>query len=221
MMTVPSEKTIERLSLYRYILAGLHSERSRNIFSHELAALATTSAAQVRQDLMVLGYSGSPNQGYEVEKLIQSINEFLDVPGKRYIALVGVGNLGQAILSNYVDGRSKLQIVAAFDVDWQLVNRMVSGCWCYPADRLAEVVGKQGITLGIIATPPSAAQPVADRLVEAGVRGILNFAPVRVRVPESVFASHLNITVALEKVCYFAHREPMRVETPSTEEAKV
>ncbi len=218
---MPSEKTVERLSLYRYLLYGILADGERNVFSHELAGMAAVSPAQVRQDMMVLGYSGSPNQGYEVGKLIASITEFLDDAHGRNMALVGVGNLGRAILSNFAGQRSRLQIVAAFDVDWQIVNRMVHGCWCYPLDKLSGVMRDQDITVGIICVPPAAAQEVADALCEGGVRGILNFAPYRLQVPDHVYVSNLNITVALEKVAYFAHHSPVRLETPSREEAKV
>lgn len=217
----PSEKTVERLSLYRYLLYGILAEGERNIFSHELAGMAAVSSAQVRQDMMVLGYSGSPNQGYEVGKLIASITEFLDDGHGRNIALVGIGNLGRAILSNFSGQRSRLQIVAAFDVNWQIVNRLIHGCWCFPMEKLGVVMKEQEITLGIVTVPPLAAQVVADQLCAGGVRGILNFAPVRLRVPEDVYVSNLNITVALEKVAYFAHHGMVRVESPSREEAKV
>jgi len=217
----PSEKTVERLSLYRYLLYGILAEGERNVFSHALAGMAAVSSAQVRQDLMVLGYSGSPNQGYEVGKLIASITEFLDDAHGRNIALVGIGNLGRAILSNFSGHHSRLQIVAAFDINWQVVNRLVHGCWCYPMEKLGSVIKEQDISLGIVTVPPSAAQVVADQLCEHGVRGLLNFAPVRLRVSEDVYVSNLNITVALEKVAYFAHHAPVRVETPSREEAKV
>lgn len=218
---MPSEKTVERLSLYRYLLYGILADGERNVFSHELAAMAAVSPAQVRQDMMVLGYSGSPNQGYEVGKLIASITEFLDDAHGRNIALVGVGNLGRAILSNFAGQRSRLQIVAAFDVDWQTVNRMVHGCWCHPLDKLTSVMREQDITVGIICVPPTAAQEVSDLLCKGGARGILNFAPYRLQVPEHVYVSNLNIAVALEKVAYFAHHSPVRLETPSREEAKV
>lgn len=165
---MPSEKTVERLSLYRYLLYGMLVEGARNVFSHELAAMAAVSSAQVRQDMMVLGYSGSPNQGYEVGKLIASITEFLDDGHGRNIVLVGVGNLGRAILSNFAGHPSRLRIVAAFDVDWQVVNRLVHGCWCYPLEKVVPVVKEQDVTMGIICVPPAAAQRVAELRAKAG-----------------------------------------------------
>jgi redox-sensing transcriptional repressor len=218
---MPSEKTVERLSLYRYLLYGILADGGRHVFSHELAEMAAVSSAQVRQDMMVLGYSGSPNQGYEIGKLIASITDFLDDAHGQSVVLVGVGNLGRAILAHFSAQRSRQQIVAAFDVDWQVVNRTINGCWCHSIDQLATVIQEKGVTIGIICVPPPAAQAVAEQLCAQGVRGILNFAPVRLNVPENVYVSNLNITVSLEKVAYFAHHRPGGLETPSREEAKV
>lgn len=219
-LTMPSEKTVERISRYRYLLYGLKAEGVSHIFSHALAEMAAVSAAQVRQDMMVVGYSGTPVQGYEVEKLLAALEEFLEVPEGKDVALVGVGNLGLTILKSLVEYPTPLRLSVAFDVDWRLVNRQVQGCWCYPVDQLVPVVRERQIPIGIIAVPPKAAQEVADLLCAGGVTGILNCAPLRLRVPEHVYVSNLNMMVALEKVSYFAHRSRMRLEHPGKERMK-
>jgi redox-sensing transcriptional repressor len=201
-----SDKSIGRLSLYRRLLNVLQAEGGRSVFSHQLAQMAGCTAAQVRRDLMAVGYSGNPTHGYDVSRLIESIREFLDAPGGQGVALVGVGNLGKAILAYFTGRRPNLQIVTAFDNDPYKVNRVIHGCRCYGMDDLPEVVAKQGIRLGIVTVPASAAQGVADSLVRAGVRGLLNFAPVRLRVPPSVYVEDIDMTVALEKVAYFARQ---------------
>ena len=201
-----SDKSIGRLSLYRRLLNVLQAEGGRSVFSHQLAQMAGCTAAQVRRDLMAVGYSGTPTHGYEVTRLIESIREFLDAPGGQGVALVGVGNLGKAILAYFTGRRPNLQIVAAFDNDLYKVNRVIHGCRCYGMEDLQEVVERQVIRLGIVTVPASAAQGVGDALVRAGVRGLLNFAPVRLRVPPSVYVEDIDMTVALEKVAYFGRQ---------------
>ena len=199
-----SARSIGRLSLYRRLLNVFQAEGTRNVYSHQMATLAGCTAAQVRRDLMVLGYSGSPTHGYEVARIIESMREFLDAPAGQGAALVGVGNLGKAILSYFAGRRPNLQIVAAFDNDAYKVNRVIHGCRCYSMENLYEVTQGQSIRLAIITVPAQAAQDVADALVQAGIRGILNFAPVRLRVPMHIYAEDIDMTVSLEKVAYFA-----------------
>ena len=165
-----SAKSIGRLSLYRRLLNVLQAEGVRNVYSHQLATLAGCTGTQVRRDLMVVGYSGSPTHGYEVALLIESMREFLDAPAGQGAALVGVGNLGKAILSYFAGRRPNLQIVAAFDNDAYKVNRVIHGCRCYSMENLYEVTQGQSIRLAIITVPAQAAQDVADALVQAGIR---------------------------------------------------
>ena len=122
------------------------------------------------------------------------------------MALVGVGNLGRAILAYFTGRRPNLAIVAAFDRDEHRVNRVIHGCRCYPADKLEETLAEQEIRTAIIAVPAGEAQKVADRLVRGGVRGILNFAPTPLRVPPAVFVQEMDITTSLEKVAFFARQ---------------
>jgi len=201
-----SEKTIGRLSTYRRLLYRSDLASQASVYSHQIAALSRATADQVRRDLMAVGYSGSPNKGYKVNELVQSIGEFLDNPAGENVCLVGIGNLGRAILSYFSGRRPKLAIVAAFDVAVSKVNRAIHGCRCYPLDDLAAVAERENIHVGIITVPADAAQSVAEKLVEAGVRGILNFAPVCLRVPPGVYTADFDMTTALEKVAYFARK---------------
>ena len=201
-----SEKTIERLSLYRRILLQVRAEGARSILSHELAAMARVNAPQVRRDVMQLGYSGVPNSGYDVGALLTGINEFLDAPEYQKVALVGVGNLGQALLQHFSGRWRRLSIRAAFDRDPRKAGRIHSGCPCFVMSELPRRVQEFGITLGIIAVPPEEAQSVADVLGFAGILGLVNFAPVRLRVPDSIFIENVDLTSTLEKVAFFARR---------------
>lgn len=200
------ERTLERLTLYRRLLNVLYMEGVRYVYSRELAEMAGRTPAQVRRDLMAVGFTGNPAHGYRVDGLIKSMRRFLDKPGGQNVALVGAGNLGKALLAYFEGRRPNLRIVAVFDSDPNKVNRLIGGCRCYSPDRMAQVVKAKDVQVAVIAVPASSAQQVADRLVASGVRGILNFAPALLRVPQGVYVEDLDMTTALEKVAYFSRR---------------
>jgi redox-sensing transcriptional repressor len=199
--------TIGRFSIYRRILNRLLSENSKNIFSHQLAVMAGVTPAQVRRDIMSIGYSGTPNRGYGVADLIESIGLSLDDPEGQRAALVGIGNLGRAILAYFSGRRPKLAIMAAFDTNPKKFDRVIQGCRCFNIERLEEIVRKLGIDIGIITVPSDEAQKVANALVHAGIKGILNYAPVRIQVPVNIYVEEIDMTMALEKVAYFARKK--------------
>jgi redox-sensing transcriptional repressor len=201
-----SQKIIARLSLYRRLLQEVAAKGTKNIYSHQMAAIAGTTAAQVRRDWMVIGYAGSPAHGYDVSDLTDAISKFLDSTDEQKVALVGIGNLGRAILIYFTGRRPKLNIVAAFDTDPHKVNRVIHGCRCYPMEHLKETIIANNIKIAIIAAPASEAQYIADSLIAAGVRGLLNFAPAPLRVPPNVFVEDIDLTMSLEKVAYFARQ---------------
>lgn len=203
---MPSEKTIGRLTLYRRILHEAVAAGDEFLRSHELAARSGVTAVQVRRDLMAIGYDGSPKRGYEAAKLLESLEQFLNEPGGQRVAMVGVGNLGRALLSYFIGRRPHLELVAAFDIDPQRTGRVIHGCRCYPMDDLEAVLGKEQIDTVILAVPASAAQKVADRLVRGGIRGILNFAPAPLNVPAKVYVENIDLTMSLEKVAFFARK---------------
>lgn len=198
------DKTIGRLSLYRRLLIDLGEEGKENIFSHELARLAGATAAQVRRDLMAIGYSGNTQRGYGIDGLIASLGEFLDKPGGQGVALVGMGNIGRAVVAYLAGRRPNLAIAAVFDNDPNKAGHSLDGLQCRPMAELGKVLRTQHIHVAIIAVPAEYAQGVADRLVAEGVRGIVNFAPVPLRVPPEVYVEDIDMTTSLEKAAYFA-----------------
>ncbi|MCF7889357.1 MAG: redox-sensing transcriptional repressor Rex, partial [Victivallales bacterium] len=160
----------------------------------------------VRRDLMIIGCSGgNPKQGYGIDYLLNSINSILDNDKAGQIALVGVGDLGKAILSYSNYQRSTPSVAAAFDIDEEKIGKVIASCKCYPLSEMKTKVKELGITLGIITVPSVYAQKVTDKLVSAGVTGILNFAPATLRVPNNVFVERIDITMEIEKVAYFAN----------------
>ena len=203
-MALIPERTVGRLSLYRRLLERQRGASEGFVYSHELARMACVTPAQVRRDLMAIGYSGSPNKGYRISDLVESVGSVLDGRNVQKVALVGVGNLGRAILAYFSGRRPSLRITAAFDTDSRKTGRVIGGCRCHGMESLADTVDEEGISVGVVCVPAEAAQEAADRLVEAGVRGILNFAPVPLRVPSYVYLENRDMTTSLEKVAYFA-----------------
>ena len=201
-----SEKTIERISLYRRLLQKLQHQHSTHVYSHQLSALTHCSSAQIRRDLMLIGISGSSSRGYAVADLIQGINKILDASTKQDVVLVGIGNLGRALLSYFPHRSPNYRIVGAFDVDSAKTNRLIHGCRTYHLSEFPKITKVHKVSVGIISVPAEKAQNIADMMVEAGIRGIINFAPIPLRVPVSVFVEHLDMTMSLDKVAYFARQ---------------
>ncbi len=197
--------TIARLSLYRRLLLELAATGASQVYSHQLASLAVSTSAQVRRDLMTIGFSGSPRRGYAIHDLVGAISEVLARSVETHVALVGVGNLGRAILAYYASRQPWVRFTAAFDSDADKTNRVIHGCRVYPMDQLESVLAREAIRAAVIAVPAPEAQAVTDRLVLAGIRSFLNFAPVRIHVPTGTFVDNMDMSTALDRVAYYAH----------------
>jgi redox-sensing transcriptional repressor len=200
-------QTIGRLSLYRRLLLDLSAGGMKQIYSHQLASAAVATPAQVRRDLMMIGFTGSPRKGYAVDELVLAVNAVLAKSVETSVALVGVGNLGRAILAYYTNRQPWVRFVAAFDRDADKANRIIHGCRVYPIDQVEDVLGREGIKAAVIAVPAAEAQRVADRLVLAGIRSFLNFAPVRLHLPTGIFVDDMDMSTALDRVAYYAHQQ--------------
>lgn len=196
------ERSIERMSVYRRIARALRDEGARHVFSHDLAHQARVSPSLVRRDLMGLEVVGNPNRGYPVEALLGALDAFLDAPEGDRAVLLGVGHLGRALLAYYPGRQTRLRIVAAFDADPMKAGRIIHGCRVLPMEDLEDVVRGEGIGLAILTVPGDAAQAVATSLVQAGVRGILNFAPARLHVPPGILVEEMDFTISFEKLAY-------------------
>ncbi len=164
--------------------------------------MANNHSAQVRRDLMQIGYNGSPKKGYFVDDLITHIRGVLEKGGRKKIVLAGIGNLGRAFLSYFSYRQPGLDIVAAFDTDESKINRVIAGCRTYHINELERQISELGATIGIITVPAQEAQSIAERLVDGGIKAILNFAPVPIKVPEHIYRGRLDITMELEKLSF-------------------
>lgn len=184
--------TIQRLAVYIQVLETLAQEGVEVISSDPLARACDVNASQVRKDLAYFGEFGVRGVGYYVKNLIASISAALGIDREWKTALVGVGNMGRAIL-NHTEFRARgFNIVGAFDCDPFKIGETVYGLEVVCTKRLKEKVDELGIEMGIITTPPERAQRAANHLVEAGIRGILNFAPSRIKVPEHVYVEYVD-----------------------------
>ena len=193
---------IARLSLYLRQLEALERDGQTTVASKQLGRLLGLSDAQVRKDLAHFGQFGYPGVGYRVGELQEVLRGLLGVDRPWRAALVGVGNLGRALLG-YQGFRARgFHIVALFDRDAGLVGKKVGGFEVESLDRMAERVRSEGIELCVLAVPADAAQPAANAAIAAGVVGILNFAPVALKLPERVSVVSVDLGLQLEQLVF-------------------
>jgi redox-sensing transcriptional repressor len=201
------EATVARLPVYLRSLLELAGERTTTISSERLAEMAGVNAAKVRKDLSYLGSYGTRGVGYDVAYLIHQIRRELGLTQDWPIVIAGVGNLGHA-LANYRGFPERgFRVVALVDVDPQKVGEAVGGLHVHHVDELAMLVRMHRIAIGAIATPSTAAQEVADRMVAAGIRSILNFAPVTISVPANVSVRKVDLAVELQILAFYEQRK--------------
>lgn len=196
------DKTIERLSMYRRNLMISLKQGKQFIFSHEIAHSLHITPVQVRRDIMLIGYTGTLRKGYDVGELIDLIGSIIDSDNGKNVAVIGIGNLGKAIISYFNGKRSKLRIIAAFDADPEKTGRLYAGVKTYPMNLLEEIIKKENISIGIIVVPGEKAGEVAERLVTAGVTGILNYTPRSLNVPSHVYLEEYDMITSIEKVAF-------------------
>jgi len=206
-MNTISPKQIERLILYRRILIAINTEEKTHIFSHELAKLTGFTPAQIRRDIMVVGYSGSPVHGYHLNELLNGISSFIDSAEVQNVALIGIGHLGRAVLTYFKGRRPKLSIAASFDNDESKVDRVIHGCRVYHTNILEKVIKEMNINVAILTIPAESAQDLADRVISVGVKGILNYAPIKLNAPPDVYIENRDMIMAVEKAAYFARQQ--------------
>ena len=199
-----SNKTIERLSLYRRILKKELLNNNQFVFSYDLANLANCKADQVRRDLMHLEKNISTKKGYKIKDLITNIDVLLDSDDIQKMAVVGIGNMGRALIQYFKKRMKNLEISAGFDIDKNRIDRVIAGCRCYHIDKMEDIVRKMNIVIGVITVPETDAQQTTDKLVKCGIKAIINFAPVPVKTPAHIYAENLDLTTFFEKTAYFA-----------------
>jgi redox-sensing transcriptional repressor len=194
---------IRRLPVYVRTLRQMLTENITTASSEELGTRVGVSAAQIRRDLSYFGRFGKQGKGYNVERLEEAVTRILHLDRQWDAALVGFGHLGQAIAQYHGFEQNSFRISTIFARNLDHVGQQVNGVVVLDQRSITEVVREMGVLIGIIAVPASAAQVVANQLIEGGVRAILNYAPVILRVPEDVWMREIDPTSALQSLTYY------------------
>jgi redox-sensing transcriptional repressor len=201
------QMVVRRLSIYYRSLSTLQQRGVSSISSDELSQLTGFTAAQVRRDLAYFGNFGRRGVGYDVETLRNHLRDILGIGIGWPMALVGVGNLGSALLAYEGFSRQGFHIVAAFDADPRRIGMVVRDVAVEPMANMPQRIQELGIVAAIMTVPAKAAQQVADQLIAAGVRYILNFAPVRLEVPAHVHMANVDLSIEVEYLSYLMRQE--------------
>jgi redox-sensing transcriptional repressor len=196
-------KTIYRLSIYLRCLARLRENRINTVSSEALAKAAGVKPTQLRKDLAYFGTFGTRGLGYDVTDLSQKIANELGTSSLQPVILVGVGNLGLALLSYRGFEKEGFEIIAAFDAAPARKRDTESKQPIFGMHRLADFVHEHGVKMAILSVPAAVAQEVTNALVAAGITGLLNFSPIVLAVPEDVIVNNVNLAIELENLSYF------------------
>lgn len=199
--------TAKRLSLYYRYLRILHETGTKRISSNDLSEAVKVDSATIRRDFSYFGALGKRGYGYDVEELMKFFGRILNQDRLTNVALVGVGNLGRALLHYNFRRSHNIRISAGFDVDETLINTVRDGIPIYGTDELIQQLSDQQIEVAILAVPSEVAQQTADVLVEGGIKGILNFTPIRISVPPHVKVQQVDLTNELQTLIYFIHND--------------
>jgi redox-sensing transcriptional repressor len=201
------EATVARLPLYLRALTALSERSVPTVSSEELASAAGVNSAKLRKDFSYLGSYGTRGVGYDVEYLVYQISRELGLTQDWPVVIVGIGNLGHA-LANYGGFASRgFRVAALLDTDPGVIGTAAAGLPVRHMDELEDIVHEEQVSIGVITTPPSAAQQVCDRLVAAGVTSILNFAPTVLSVPDGVDVRKVDLSIELQILAFHEQRK--------------
>jgi len=201
-----SLETIRRLSVYLRNLKILKEQNIDIISSNNLTKFLNITPAQFRKDLSFFGGFGKRGVGYNVEKLTEEIENILGVNKEWAIAIVGVGKLGSALLGFEGFSKFNIKITFAFDIDKDKVGKVRKGVKINHIKEIKDIIKENDIKIAIISTPPEVAQEVANQLVSSGIKGILNFAPIVLKVPQTVSVSNVDMACELESLIFLTKR---------------
>jgi redox-sensing transcriptional repressor len=196
-----------RLPLYIRALSQLLDQGNMVVSSQELGILLQMTPAQIRKDLSYFGRFGKQGRGYSVQFLRDELRQILGLDRQWDACLIGVGNLGQAIINYPGFAPEGFNIVAAFDSDAAMVGTMAHGLVVQPMSKLPDLIGDGSISIGVVAVPAQEAQDVIDQLVVAGVAGILNYAPMAPQVPTSVVVRNIDPVLSLQSMTFYLRED--------------
>ncbi|EFV74408.1 MULTISPECIES: redox-sensing transcriptional repressor Rex [Cytobacillus] len=202
------QATAKRLPLYYRFLKNLHSSGKQRVSSAELSEAVKVDSATIRRDFSYFGALGKKGYGYNVNYLLGFFRKTLDQDELTKVALVGVGNLGTAFLNYNFLKNNNTKIEVAFDVDESKVGTKIGDVPVHHMDDLEEVIINNNIQVAILTVPAPPAQAITDRMVNAKIKGILNFTPARLTVPASIRIHHIDLAVELQSLVYFLKNYP-------------
>ncbi|WP_188207156.1 redox-sensing transcriptional repressor Rex [Alkalibacillus aidingensis] len=197
------QATARRLPLYYRHLNNLHHQGKQRISSKELSEAVKVDPTTIRKDFSYFGELGRKGYGYDIQHLIHFFRKTLDQDELAKVALVGVGNLGTALLHYNFIKNNNTKIEIAFDTNKGKIGTKIGGIPVHDIKELETELKRTGINVAILTVPATVAQQVAEQLVEAGIEGILNFTPARLTVPDSVRVHHIDLSVELQSLIYF------------------
>lgn len=199
--------TARRLPLYYRYLRMLHDTGKNKVSSTELSEAVQVDSATIRRDFSYFGELGKRGYGYDVENLMNFFAKTLNEGELTNVALIGVGNLGSALLKYKFHQSNSIRVSCAFDVNEDIVGRIVDGIPVYPMEDMMEQIRVQQIEVAILTIPARKAQEVVNKLAEAGVKGILNFTAARLVAPPEVLIQNVDLTNELQTLIYFLHHD--------------
>jgi redox-sensing transcriptional repressor len=206
------QATAKRLPLYYRFLTNLHASGKQRVSSAELSEAVKVDSATIRRDFSYFGALGKKGYGYNVQYLLSFFRKTLDQDALSKVALVGVGNLGTAFLNYNFTKNNNTKIVVGFDVSPDKVEKKIGDISVHHMDDLEKVIMDQQIEVAILTIPAPQAQEVTDRLVNANIRGILNFTPARLTVPANIRVHHIDLAIELQSLVYFLKHYSTAVE---------
>lgn len=209
---VGNKHSIIRLLKYKSSLLRFRILGFKRVFSDNLADAADVTAAQVRKDFSLFGIPGNRRGGYQIDELLSRLNSLLGKDVVQKVIIVGVGHIGSALMRYKGFDKEGIQITAGFEIDPEKIQREGS-IPVYPFEELKDYVKNNNIKIGIISVTEMFAQHVLDSMVEAGIKGVLNFAPVKLKGPDDVFISNVDLLGELEKVIYFVKSAESRISS--------
>jgi redox-sensing transcriptional repressor len=202
----PIKKSLKRIFLYRSCLLRLKMMGVQKVFSHTLAGETGVTADQVRKDFSEFNIKGNKRGGYDINELLEIMEDLFHRNKENNIVLIGMGNLGIALSKYGKFAQRNMNIVATFDID-PFKHKTRSGIPVYSMSRLKEIIDRFRVKIAILSVPEISAQEVTDELVRNGITGIVNFAPVLLKVPENVIVNNVNLCDELESVIYYVHKQ--------------
>ena len=199
--------TAKRLPLYYRYLIILNEEGKAKVSSTELSEAVQVDSASIRRDFSYFGALGKRGYGYDVKSLLNFFKKILNQDTLTNVAFVGVGNLGRALLNYNFKRSNNIRISCAFDINEEITGHILSGVPVYNMDELKKQLSDQQISIAILTVPSSEAQRTTNEMVEAGIKGIMNFTPIRLSAPADVRVQNVDLATELQTLIYFLDSE--------------